>query len=88
MTRILGHDRPVIICECNPDGPYRAVEATLAAHDYAFFHLRAPAPVRTSHIAPDPEERFRNFACVPAEDAATCALLDDLDDLAGLAGRR
>jgi FkbM family methyltransferase len=78
MTRILGHDRPVIVCECNPDGPYRAVEATLAAHEYVFFHLRAPAPVAARHIAPDPAERFRNFACVPAEDRATRALLAGL----------
>lgn len=75
MSRILGRDRPTIVCECNPDGPYQAVESMLSAHEYAFFHLRAPGPVRIPHITPDPEQRFRNFACVPAEDNATCAAL-------------
>jgi FkbM family methyltransferase len=78
MIRILSRDRPSIVCECNPDGPYQAVEAVLAAHGYTFFHLRAHGPVRTSHITPDPKQRFRNFACVPAEDRATLSLLTAL----------
>lgn len=84
MPRILGKHRPVIICECNPDGPHREMEALLGPHEYAYFHLRGHGPVRQAHIEPDVQELHRNYACVPAEDAATLALFDSL---AGRAAR-
>lgn len=82
MPRILSEDRPVVICECNPDGPHEEVEAALRARDYVFFHLCDPRPVEHRGIVPDAAERYRNYACVPAENtAARAALL-------GLAGGR
>lgn len=73
MARTLAADRPVIVCECNPDGPYQAVEALVASHGYVFFHLRAPAPRAVPHIVPDPTEHHRNYLLVPAEHAARVA---------------
>jgi FkbM family methyltransferase len=70
MGHILAEDRPIIICECNPDGPYQAIEALLAPHGYVFFHLRAPTPVAMTHIVPDASEQHRNYACVPVEKRA------------------
>lgn len=75
MTRILGGDRPVIVCECNPDGPYQAVAQLLSGADYRFWHVRAPRLERMATIRPDPSERYRNFVCVPAENRATSDLL-------------
>lgn len=67
MHATLARDRPVIVCECNPDGPYRAVEQLMRLHDYGFVHLRAPAPVIMQSIAPDPSERDRNYLLIPTE---------------------
>lgn len=75
MGRILHESRPVVICECNPDGPYRQVEAILREHRYRFVHLREQGLVVTDAIVPDAEERYRNFACVPAEDHARLSLV-------------
>lgn len=82
MSRILSEDRPVIVCECNPDGPCDEVEALLRARDYVFFHLCEPGPMLRPSIEPDPEERYRNYACGPAERKDTRAAL------LGLAGGR
>lgn len=75
MARILASDRPVIVCECNPDGPFQAVETLAGASGYTFFHLRAPAPLASAHIVPDPGESHRNYLLVPAERAAHVAAL-------------
>jgi hypothetical protein len=70
MSQTLAADRPVMLCECNPDGPYPAVERLMRSHDYRFVHLRDPAPVPTAAIEPDPSERERNYLFVPAEREA------------------
>jgi FkbM family methyltransferase len=75
MARVLRDDRPVIICECNPDGPYTLVEGILAKAGYQFYHIRDSGCERMSYIVPDPHERFRNFACVPEEDEDSHACL-------------
>ena len=70
MTRILGRDKPIIMLECNPDGPAREIEYLLRPFGYSFFHLRAAGPVPTDNIDPDEECHFRNFLCVPANKLA------------------
>jgi FkbM family methyltransferase len=65
MPRVLDDDRPMIIVECNPDGPYRAVERTLARSRYRFFHIRDRGRVEMANIAPDTTERYRNYLCAP-----------------------
>lgn len=78
MKRILNEHRPVIICECNPDGPHAEVERLLAGAGYRFFHLGAHGPERVSFIVPDPHERYRNFACVHREHTQALDLLTRL----------
>jgi FkbM family methyltransferase len=63
MTRVLDRSRPHLIVECNPDGPFKNVEAILSAFNYRFFHLRKDGAVPVPHIVPDPEQRFRNYLC-------------------------
>lgn len=63
----LGRKTPAVIVECNPDGPYRRVEALLKPHGYRFFHLGSDGPSERSEIVPDATEAFRNFVCVPPE---------------------
>jgi FkbM family methyltransferase len=63
MTRVLDQSRPHLIVECNPDGPYKNVEAILSAFNYRFFHLRSEGQVPVAHIVPDPDQRFRNYLC-------------------------
>jgi hypothetical protein len=70
MAKTLAADRPVMVVECNPDGPYEEVERLMRSHDYHFVHLRAPAPVSMPRIEPDPTERERNYLFVPAEREA------------------
>lgn len=55
---------PTIIVECNPDGPFAAVDALLSRCGYRFYHLRRDGPVPMTRIQPDPAERFRNYLCV------------------------
>jgi len=76
MSETLTQWRPVVICECNPDGPYREVEQIAKAYEHRLFHLRDPAPVPVTTIIPDPTERYRNFALVPAGDAAAVAVFE------------
>ncbi|MEM9492367.1 MAG: FkbM family methyltransferase, partial [Myxococcota bacterium] len=78
MERVLGRDRPALIFECNPDGPHREVETLLRRHEYLFFHLRERGPVRMHTLVPDPDERYRNYACAPAENEALLAVLGAL----------
>jgi len=63
MKRILSEDRPDILVECNPDGPYAAVEAILSGHGYGFYHLTQDSPIATDGIIPDASEAARNYLC-------------------------
>ena len=64
MSRILSRDRPIIVLECNPDGPSTALEEALRPHGYGFYHLQEDQMVQTSGIAPDQQGHCRNFLCV------------------------
>jgi FkbM family methyltransferase len=66
MQQSMRDSAPKIIVECNPDGPYRQVEALLTNFGYSFYHLGASGPVRVPHIIPDPTESCRNYLCLPA----------------------
>lgn len=63
MTRVLHDSRPMLVIECNPDGPFGEVEAILRSFGYHFYHLREDGPVPVERIEPDPRERSRNFLC-------------------------
>jgi len=63
MQRVLHESAPNIIVECNPDGPYQAVEDILAGFGYHFYHLREDGPVEVKKIIPDMSQRERNFLC-------------------------
>lgn len=64
MQRVLAESAPALIVECNPDGPYTAVEAILTRFGYRFFHIRDEGPVQVERIIPDGQERYRNFLCI------------------------
>lgn len=69
MRGLLAASSPTLIVECNPDGPYRGVEAILRPLGYRFFHLRSRGPVAVERIVPDARERHRNYLCtVRAEE--------------------
>lgn len=63
MQRVLLESAPIIIIECNPDGPFQAVESILDSFGYRFFHLRREGPVQVRKIIPDINQRERNFLC-------------------------
>lgn len=63
MQRILSTDKPDIFVECNPDGPYAAVESVLRTHGYSFYQLTADGPGVTDGIIPDASEAARNYLC-------------------------
>lgn len=69
-SRILGTCRPFIIVECNPEGPYRAVERLLVEYSYDIFHLRLDGIKQVECIVPDSRDdplRGRNFLGCPSE---------------------
>ena len=66
-TNVLERAAPTIIVECNPDGPYLAVEALLEPRGYRFFRITSEGPRKMERIEPDPSERFRNVLCLPAK---------------------
>jgi FkbM family methyltransferase len=67
MTGILSRSRPVIVLECNPDGPHREMDQVLSDHRYALYHLGTRGPKRKERLVPDRTERCRNYLCVPVE---------------------
>lgn len=70
MATTIAADRPVIVCECNPDGPCDRVEGLMRSHGYGFVHLRTAAPILMPGIVPDPSERDRNYLFIPIERQA------------------
>lgn len=65
MPQILNRCRPILLLECNSDGPAEAIEAILSPLHYQFFHLTGKGPERRNHIVPDPDNYFRNWLMVP-----------------------
>ena len=65
--RILAEERPVLVVECLPEGPYEQVQSELVSHGYRFAHLTGVGPVDVTDIVPDPTRRLRNFLCTPDE---------------------
>jgi FkbM family methyltransferase len=63
MRKTLSRDRPKIVVECNADGPFKAVEATVRQFGYRFYHLRPEGPVAVPAIVPDREGTYRNYLC-------------------------
>ena len=65
MQRTLADWAPLIIVECLPNGPYKAIEAILSGFGYRFFHLRKEGPVAVEEIIPDESRyHYRNFLCL------------------------
>lgn len=60
---VLSCHRPDIVVECNPDGPYQAVDRILSEHGYRFYHLRENGPVPVARICPDETQQYRNYLC-------------------------
>ncbi|MDW8206689.1 MAG: FkbM family methyltransferase [Chloroherpetonaceae bacterium] len=60
---VLSRYHPDIVVECNPDGPYRAVDRILSEYGYRFYHLRASGPEPVSRICPDETQQYRNYLC-------------------------
>jgi hypothetical protein len=65
MLRVLTTHQSMVIVECLPDGPYKAVQDILARFGYRFFHLRESGPVPMADIVPDMTERYGNYLCIP-----------------------
>ncbi len=67
MRRILEESRPHLVVECNPDGPFSAVESLLIPLGYRFFHLSQRGPRRVDRIVPDSCEHARNYLAIARE---------------------
>lgn len=68
MQQVLSESKPALIVECNPDGPFQAIESILSQFGYRFYPLRPGDLVQCDRIVPDETERYRNFLCT-VEDA-------------------
>jgi len=58
MQRVLANSAPNIIVECNPDGPFLAVETILTRFGYRFFHMCGEKLVAVDKIIPDEKEIY------------------------------
>jgi len=67
MRSLLARMKPTLLVECNPDGPYREVEAILRPFGYRFFHLGKNGPMAVESIVPDATGEDKNFLCVARE---------------------
>lgn len=63
MKTVLSYDKPDIVVECNPDGPYEAVARILRSYGYRFYHLTEQGPKLIEHIIPDESQHNRNYLC-------------------------
>lgn len=61
MSSVLEQSRPLLIIECNLDGPYRNVDNILRNYDYSAWHLRSEGMIPVGRVIPDPTETYRNF---------------------------
>ncbi|MEZ5322865.1 MAG: FkbM family methyltransferase [Microthrixaceae bacterium] len=64
--RTIEQSRPQLILEVNHDGPWRAIDEWLAAHDYRAQRLDGSARWVTS-VRTLRSDRFRNLWCMPVE---------------------
>jgi FkbM family methyltransferase len=53
MKTILRRSAPIIIFECHPAGPYRAVERILSDAGYRFFNVHMERPTPIHRLSPD-----------------------------------
>lgn len=61
MKQVIARHQPVIIAECNPDGPYKKIEDTMVKAGYNIYHLTSKGVIPVDQIKPDREERDRNY---------------------------
>jgi FkbM family methyltransferase len=61
MSRLLDTSKPNIIVECNPDGPYKEIQARLSKYGYRYYHLTRNGPVLQQNIVPDLHGHERNY---------------------------
>ena len=68
MSRVLATSSPTIVVECNPDGPFSAVEAIVTRVGCRFFRLCEGGPVTVQRIILDESERYRYHLCTTHDD--------------------
>ncbi|MGQ9537484.1 MAG: FkbM family methyltransferase, partial [Actinomycetota bacterium] len=61
MKRTIEKDKPNMIVEINPDGPFRELEELMSCYGYYFYHIQNSGPVLRDRIFPDSTERYRNW---------------------------
>ncbi len=70
----LAEERPLVVVECNPEGPFAAVDRLLREHSYEVYHLRLDGVRLVQSVKPDERNdplRGRNFLAVPSEQELT-----------------
>lgn len=63
MTGILTRDRPTLVIECLPDGPYAQVNQILKPLGYRCYRVSGSSLVPLPEIIPDAREIERDFLC-------------------------
>ena len=66
MVKTFDLASPTLVIECNPDGPYEAVDAFLKARQYHSYHLTARGPVFRDKVVPGDNATSRNYLFLPA----------------------
>ncbi|MFN8050908.1 MAG: FkbM family methyltransferase [Acidimicrobiales bacterium] len=63
---VIATDRPDLVLEVNHDGPWEALDAWLAGHDYVARRLDGSEEILAS-VRTRPDDPYRNIRCTPAE---------------------
>lgn len=67
MKRTIEKDKPDMIVEINPDGPFRELEELMLYYGYYFYYIQESGPVLKGRIFPDSTERYRNWLFTPTK---------------------
>jgi FkbM family methyltransferase len=85
MRLLLQRERPALLIECHPDGPYAAVQELLAPHGYSFVHIMVDGSLRELEtIDPALPGAARNVLCVAQPKWKSETLIDSGQPLASL----
>ena len=67
MEKLIQNHKPIIILECNYDGPIDALEKLIAQHNIPLYHLLPDGPKRVDGFNRDKSDKYRNFMLLPNE---------------------
>ena len=67
MKNLIANYKPVIILECNHDGPIDALHDIVREHDLPLYHLLPDGPQKVDGFSKEKNDSHRNYMILPSE---------------------